>query len=122
VPRKLPIYSLSIHPDASRLATGGLDGKVRIWSTLPILSPLLEANPANARLLCTMTQHDGSVLCVRWAGHGRYLASGSDDHILLIWDLDRGGGGRVFGSTEVNVESWKPLIRLVGHSSGAHLV
>lgn len=30
----------------------------------------------------------------------------------------REGGGRVFGSNEVNVESWRPLKRLVGHTAG----
>lgn len=35
--------------------------------------------------------------------------------MLLIWDLDPAGGGRVFGSEEVNVENWKALRRLVGH-------
>lgn len=57
----------------------------------------------------------GPVLTVRWAHHGRFLASGSDDSVLLIWDIDPAGGGRVFGSEEVNVENWKALRRLVGH-------
>ncbi|KAL7412023.1 WD40-repeat-containing domain protein [Mrakia frigida] len=115
--RKMPIYTIHVHPDGSRLATGGLDAKIRIWSTLPILLPEVEANEANPRLLCTMGQHDGSVLCVRWAHHGRYLASGSDDKVVVIWDLDPRGGGRTFGSADINVETWKPLQRLVGHSS-----
>jgi hypothetical protein len=29
------------------------------------------------------------------------------------------GGGKVWGSDEVNVEGWKPLKRLTGHESGA---
>jgi WD40 repeat protein len=32
--------------------------------------------------------HTGPVLCVRWANSGRWLASGSDDEIVMIWDLD----------------------------------
>ena len=32
--------------------------------------------------------HTGPVLCVRWAHSGRWLASGSDDEIVMIWDLD----------------------------------
>lgn len=61
--------------------------------------------------------HAGPVLTVRWAHHGRYLASGSDDGVVLIWDLDPSGGGKVWGSSDVNVESWKPLKRLVGHEN-----
>jgi WD40 repeat protein len=30
----------------------------------------------------------GSVLAVRWAHHGRFLASGSDDAVVMIWGLD----------------------------------
>lgn len=30
----------------------------------------------------------GSVLAVRWAHHGRFLASGSDDQVVVIWGLD----------------------------------
>ncbi|CUA74706.1 Protein HIRA [Rhizoctonia solani] len=35
----------------------------------------------------------------------------------MIWDLDPNGGGRVFGSDEVNIEGWKALKRLPGHES-----
>ena len=60
------------------------------------------------------------MLVVRWSPSGRYLASGSDDTIALIWDLDPTGlGGSSFGSLgeEVNIESWRPHRRLAGHES-----
>jgi len=61
--------------------------------------------------------HTGPVLCVRWANSGRWLASGSDDEIVMIWDLDPTARGKVWGSDEVNIEGWKPLKRLPGHES-----
>lgn len=83
------------------------DAKVKIWSTLPILSEDAEQNEANPKLLSTLTLHNGMcgisfaheaishgvplkgpVLSVRWAHHGRYLASGSDDGVVMIWDID----------------------------------
>ncbi|ODO10307.1 protein HIR1 [Cryptococcus amylolentus CBS 6273] len=112
---KCPIYSISVHPDGTRLATGGLDHKVKIWSTLPILDQEAENEEPNPKLLCTMAAHTGSVLSVRWAHHGRFLATGSDDQVIMIWGIDPDGGGRLWGSDEVNVENWKALTRLVGH-------
>ncbi|KAK8853078.1 hypothetical protein IAR55_003779 [Kwoniella newhampshirensis] len=112
---KCPIYSISVHPDGTRLATGGLDHKVKIWSTLPILDPEADKDEQNPKLLCTMAAHTGPVLSVRWAHHGRFLATGSDDQVIMIWGIDPDGGGRIWGSDEVNVENWKALTRLVGH-------
>jgi protein HIRA/HIR1 len=85
------------------------DHKVKIWSTLPILDETADSE-ANPKLLCTMTTHSGkfyahlkgkegkckrkeieypgSVLAVRWAHSGRFLASGSDDMVLVIWGID----------------------------------
>nr|XP_019010171.1 uncharacterized protein I206_04639 [Kwoniella pini CBS 10737]OCF48952.1 hypothetical protein I206_04639 [Kwoniella pini CBS 10737] len=112
---RCPIYSISVHPDSTRIATGGLDNKVKIWSTLPILDEGAEKDEANHKLLCTMAAHTGPVLSVRWAHHGRFLATGSDDTVCMIWGIDPEGAGRLWGSEEVNHENWKALTRLVGH-------
>ncbi|TFY54085.1 hypothetical protein EVG20_g9854 [Dentipellis fragilis] len=116
-PKRLSMFSVHVHPDGSRIATGGLDAKVRIWSTKPILNQASEASGRPPKSLCTLTMHTGPVLCVRWAHSGRWLASGSDDEIVMIWDLDPTAKGKVWGSDEVNVEGWKPLKRLPGHES-----
>ena len=82
------MFSCHVHPDGSRIATGGIDVKVRIWSTKPILNADSEASGRPPKSLCTLTMHTGPVLTVRWAHSGRWLASGSDDEIVMIWDLD----------------------------------
>ncbi|KZV96855.1 WD40 repeat-like protein [Exidia glandulosa HHB12029] len=115
--KRTTICSVHVHPDCSRVATGGLDTKVRIWATKPILKPEAEAEGRPPKLLCTLGTHVGPVMAVRWTNNGRWLASGSDDSLVMIWDLDPNGGGKVWGSDEVNVEGWKALKRLPGHSS-----
>ncbi|KAJ3747975.1 histone transcription regulator 1 [Lentinula detonsa] len=115
--KRLSIFSVHVHPDGSRIATGGLDAKVRIWSTKPILNPASEESNRPPKSLCTLTMHTGPVLTVRWAHSGRWLASGSDDEIVMVWDLDPNARGKVWGSDEVNVEGWKPMKRLPGHES-----
>lgn len=86
--KRQSIFSVHVHPDGSRIATGGLDAKIRIWSTKPILNPASELSNRPPKSLCTLTMHTGPVLAVRWAHSGRWLASGSDDQIVMIWDLD----------------------------------
>lgn len=102
--RPTSIFSLSVHPDSSRVATGGLDTKLKIWATAPILDEKMEQATAVPRLLCTLTSHAGEwrvkvgegqplmaragvVMCVRWSPTGRYLASGSDDKVVMISSL-----------------------------------
>ena len=77
--RKSPIFALAIHPDGTRLATGGVDTYIHIWNLK------LSAQP---RLLSTLTRHTGSILCLRWSPQGQYLASGSDDASIVIWKLE----------------------------------
>ncbi|KAI0674580.1 WD40 repeat-like protein [Trametes maxima] len=115
--KRVSMFSCHVHPDGSRIATGGLDAKVRVWSTKPILNHASELSGRPPKSLCTLTMHTGPVLVVRWAHSGRWLASGSDDEIVMIWDLDPTARGKVWGSDEMNVEGWKPLKRLVGHES-----
>ncbi|GAA5878315.1 hypothetical protein JCM3774_001984 [Rhodotorula dairenensis] len=115
----LTIFSLDVHPDNSRLATGGLDSLVKVWSTVPILNEQAERDPDDKcpKLLSTLTAHTGVVMSVRWNNAGSYLASGSDDRVVVIWAHDGGRGGKVWGTETTNVENWKATRRLVGHQS-----
>ncbi|GAA5970462.1 hypothetical protein JCM21900_003136 [Sporobolomyces salmonicolor] len=113
----LTLYSLSVHPDGSRLATGGLDSIIRVWSTVPVLHEQAERDDKCPRLLSTLTAHTGPVMAVRWSNSGAYLASGSDDGAVLIWAHAGSAGGKVWGSDTTNVENWKAVRRLVGHQS-----
>lgn len=70
------------------------------------------------RLLATLRDHFGSVNCVRWAKHGRYVASGSDDQVILIHERKPGSGTTEFGSGEPpDVENWKVVMTLRGHTA-----
>lgn len=152
------IYSVHVHPDGSRFATGGGDHRVKIWSMESFRSPASavrtaaaaaaasavaagrRTNPGAApppgtpgmvsphvqgeevKMLATLPQHTGSVLCVRWSHGGRYLASASDDTYVLIWELRPagsaagGGSSAPFGSRDApNIENWSRVWVLRGH-------
>lgn len=53
------LYTLALHPDQTRLATGGLDTKIRVWSTAPILNEQDEQRDDMPKLLSTLTSHSG---------------------------------------------------------------
>ncbi|KAK9861563.1 hypothetical protein WJX84_004683 [Apatococcus fuscideae] len=67
-----PIFGVSVHPDGTRIATGGADHKARIWSLLPLLDPQLEITPEG----------------VAWDPVGKYLATQSDDRSVIIWRVE----------------------------------
>ena len=39
-------------------------------------------------MLLYLSASTGNVLCVRWSPDGQYLASGSDDFIVIVWEKD----------------------------------
>lgn len=91
--------------------------QVRIWN-MNSVSRNLEINEPTQRLLATLRDHFGSVNCVRWAKHGRYVASGSDDQVILVHERKPGSGTTEFGSGEPpDVENWKVAMTLRGHTA-----
>lgn len=113
----MQIFSIDIQPGGLRFATGGGDHKVRIWN-MKSVGRDLENDESVHRLLATLRDHFGSVNCVRWAKHGRYVASGSDDQVILIHEWKPGSGTTEFGSGEPpDVENWKVAMTLRGHTA-----
>lgn len=66
-----------------------------------------------------MSTHTGAVTVLRFSPCGRYLASGSDDRVVLIWEKDESRiPHQEFGSQgEANLESWVARKRLIGHEN-----
>ncbi|KAL5717078.1 hypothetical protein ACHQM5_010151 [Ranunculus cassubicifolius] len=113
----LQIFSIDIQPGALRFATAGGDHKVRIWNMICVAKEC-EGDQSTQRVLATLRNHFGSVNCVRWAKHGRYIASGSDDKVIHIHERKPGTGTSEFGSGEPpDVENWKPVMTFTGHQA-----
>ncbi|KAI0164034.1 protein hir-1 [Xylariaceae sp. FL1272] len=112
------VYSCHVSPDGKRLATAGGDGHVRVWSTESIYSAD-DPSYTGPRQLCHMSHHLGTIHSVRFSPNGRYLASGADDKIICIYQLESGPPAIVpFGTNEPPpVENWKTFRRLIGHDN-----
>ncbi|XP_022691460.1 protein HIRA-like isoform X2 [Varroa jacobsoni] len=116
-----PIFSVDVHPDGSRFATGGQGqdcGQVCIWNMGPVLRADEEKKDSIPKLFCQLTNHLACVNCVRWSHDGRFLASAGDDKTIIIWQIGRtisgpGSYGAAFG--KANVEQWRTVACLKGH-------
>lgn len=140
--------------DGTKLASGGLDGCVKIWDTKSILdfrkisknvnhqkqndnncidtqkthdlnnkkkkvtSSINEDNFEKFKPLCSMSRHNGAVTCIKFSPNGKYLASGSDDKICLIWEKEnKEDYEKEFGNLSFGAEHWTVRKRLVAHEN-----
>ena len=118
---------MDVHPSGLSFVTAGNDAKIRIWALGPVLDPAQEgAGPAaHPRALAVLGDHAAAVNAVRFDGSGRGLASGSDDHLICLFELRGsgagGGGGAAGGGGAIgegpNLETWKVVHQLRGHTN-----
>ncbi|KAL1116447.1 hypothetical protein AAG570_004921 [Ranatra chinensis] len=83
----------------------------------PIVLEKKESDEKVPRMLCQLDNHLACVNCVRWSTSGKYLASGGDDKLVMIWTISKSSGGNsVFGGKgKVNLEGWRCAFTLRGH-------
>jgi WD40 repeat protein len=81
-------------------------------AAVPLVTPTV--SPTTARPIITATpaltfvNHQQTVLVIAWSPNGRYLASGGDDGLLLIWGTDGVVHQRVAYQAAITALSWSP--------------
>ncbi|XP_055594571.1 periodic tryptophan protein 2 homolog [Uranotaenia lowii] len=75
-------------PDGQLLATGGLDGKVKLW------------NISNGFCFVTFSEHSSSVMAIEFSGNKKFFASASLDGTVRAYDIVRYRNFRTFTSPE----------------------
>jgi WD40 repeat protein len=71
------IRAVVYSPDYATLATGGMDGKIRLWS-------------ATGEAIATLEGHGAAVHTLAFSPDGNWLVSGSNDFTARIWDVRTG--------------------------------
>jgi WD40 repeat protein len=72
------VLSVAFSPDGKLLATGDVDGLIRLWQV------------ADGQQLLTLKGHTGWVWAVTFSADGNTLASGSNDTSVRLWDIAEG--------------------------------
>ena len=89
------------------MATAGGDQKVKVWNLSAVKSRDVEGDLNVPKILATLSDHFNTVNCVRLSRNGRFLASGSTDTQVFLYEKRSVPGRAAFGSSdEPNVENW----------------
>ncbi|OWK43508.1 eIF2A-related protein [Fimbriiglobus ruber] len=104
-----PVGSIALSPDGQFIATGGLDGTIRLWEV------------ATGQLARAMIGHDSYIGGLAFSADGAYLASGGMyDSTVRVWDAKTGHPIRVLrGHPDyVSHVAWMPEGRTVVAAGG----
>lgn len=77
------VNAVAFAPDGNRLASGGADGRVRVWHVATNRCQVFEG-------------HQGPVQSLAFTPNGEQLLSGAEDGTVCLWDADDGKRARSF--------------------------
>jgi WD40 repeat protein len=79
-----PLSALSFSPDGAKLATGDVQGIIKIWVDVQKLTP-------KSKPFLTLKGHQGAITAVGFSSDGKRLFSTSADKTARVWDLENAG-------------------------------
>ena len=103
------MYALAWSPDGRLLASGGLDGGIRLWE-------LSGAQPET--FVRMLAGHTNWVLGLAFAPDGTHLASGSWDATVRLWDVEAGKQKACFHPPDTfqNSTDLSSALSFIGHN------
>ena len=72
------VYALAVSVNAARVATAGVDGKIRVWDV-----------NGGAKMLVPADDLDAAVQCLAFSGSGDLLAAGLEDGTVRLFDMTK---------------------------------
>lgn len=83
-----PVWCLAVHSKSDRFASGSMDQTVRLWTP-----------DRPDQHLRTFVYHSNDVNTLTFHPNGKYIASGANDGLIVLWSVEQGQPARILKSS-----------------------
>lgn len=97
-PQPNPIYAIAWSPDGKQIVSASYDRSLKLWDATSA-AMVREFKPHTLKTF--EKGHRDQVFCVAFTKDGKFIASGSSDRTLKLWNVADGSVAREFISTKI---------------------